>query len=196
MDKARSNTLAPLTAHDHATAQSAGAAANSNPPGAEKRKDERYPVSAAADIFEARSRTRLSGRAADISLSGCYVDAINLFPVGTAVGLRLAAEARTFECEARVIYSVNGMGMGFAFMKVSASQTALLRNWIAELAGNPMEAAPAESEVDFESAALQPASGQGSNAWRDVVQELVSVLQRKGILSESEANTLRSKTKR
>jgi hypothetical protein len=85
MDKARSNSLAaPLRAD--AVAEKTLERARGEGSGAEKRRDVRYPVSAAAEIVEARSRTRLSARAADISLSGCYLDAINLFPVGSAVG--------------------------------------------------------------------------------------------------------------
>ena len=198
MDKVRSNSLAaPLRAE--AVAEKTLERARSEGGGAEKRRDVRYPVSAAAEIVEARSRTRLSARAADISLSGCYLDAINLFPVGAAVGLRLTNEARTFECEARVTYSLPGMGMGLTFTKISTSQAAVLRTWIAELAGNGSDAAPltsTEPEIEFESTATRPAGDENPNRWQDVLYELVSLLQRKGILGETEANTLRSRITR
>ena len=184
MDKAHSNSLA-----SPAEAQREGG-------GAEKRKAVRYPVSAAAEIVEARSRTRLSARASDISLSGCYLDAINLFPVGAAVALRLTNEARTFECEARVTYSLPGMGMGMVFTKISPSQAAVLRAWIAELAGQASDTSAVDPEIEFESEKPQPSDGQYSDGWRDVLYELVSLLQRKGILGETEANTLRSRIAR
>ena len=184
MDKVHSNSLA------------APAEAPREGSGAEKRKDTRYPVSAAAEVVELRSRTRLSARAADISLSGCYLDAINLFPAGSAVALRLTAETRTFECEARVTYSLPGMGMGLAFTKMSPSQATMLRDWIKELAGQAGDAAPVEPVIEFDSAVTRPATNQVSNGRQDVLYELVSLLQRKGILSESEANTFRSKITR
>lgn len=184
MDKVYSNSLAPP-----AEARREGGVA-------EKRKNVRYPVSAAAEVVEARSRTRLSARASDISLSGCYLDAINIFPVGAAVALRLTAETRTFECEARVTYSLPGMGMGLAFTKISPSQAPLLRDWIAELAGQADDASPVDPEIAFESAAALPSESPSSNGRQDVLYELVSLLQRKGILSESEANTFRSKMTR
>jgi len=198
MDKVRSNSLAaPLRAE--AVAEKTVERARAESSGAEKRKATRYPVSAAAEIVETRSRTRLSARAADISLSGCYLDAINLFPVGSAVGLRLTNEARTFECEARVTYSLPGMGMGLAFTRMSPGQAAVLRDWIAELAGHAGDAdpiAPAESEITFESTVARPAASRDSNGCKDVLYELVSLLQRKGILGETEANTLRSRIAR
>jgi hypothetical protein len=196
MDKVRLNSLAaPLRADAFAENRGESARAEASG-GAEKRKATRYPVSAAAEIVEARSRTRLSARAADISLSGCYLDAINLFPVGSAVRLRLTNEARTFECEARVTYSLPGMGMGLAFTRMSASQATALRDWIAELAGHATDASPVQPAIEFESAAPRPATSQDSNGWKDVLYELVSLLQRRGILNESEANTLRSRIAR
>lgn len=193
MDKVRSNSLATPSLREEAAAQTAGARAQNPTGGPQKRADVRYPVSAGAEVVEPRSRTRLSARAADISLGGCYLDAINLFPVGTAVGLRLTNEARAFECQARVIYSLPGMGMGLAFTKISSDQAAVLREWIAELAGHPLEESAVEPVIQFESAKPQPAEGQTSNGRQDVLCELVSLLQRKGILSESEANTFRSR---
>lgn len=93
-----------------------------NWPNAERRGGVRYTVSADAILIDASSQTRLRGRAADISLTGCYLDAINLFPVGTNVGLRLTAAAHSFACEARVTYSLPGMGMGLAFTKISPDE--------------------------------------------------------------------------
>jgi hypothetical protein len=193
MDKLRSNSLALPSLREGAGAQSAGQGARNEASANERRRDVRYPVSAAAEIVEARSRTRLSGRASDISLSGCYLDAINLFPVGAVVGLRLTAETRAFECEARVTYSLPGMGMGLAFTRMSSSQTAALREWIAELSGQGGDAALVEPEIQFEETKPPAATTRDSNGWQDVFGELVSILQRKGILTETEANTLRSR---
>jgi len=199
MDKVRSNTLVtPPAPRADTSAQPAADRTRDEAGTAEKRGQVRYPVSAAAEIVEARSRTRLSARAADISLSGCYLDAINLFPVGAVVGLRLTNEARAFECEARVTYSLPGMGMGLAFTKMSASQAAILRNWIAELAGQPNveTAVPLAAEAEFENTGPRPGESQSASGWQDVLYELVSLLQRKGILGETEANTLRSRIAR
>jgi hypothetical protein len=185
MDKVPSNSLA---ARPQAHARAEG--------GWTERKDIRYPVSAAAEIIEARSRTRLSARAADISLGGCYLDAINLFPVGAVVALRLTAEARTFECEARVTYSLPGMGMGLTFTKVSSSQAAALRAWVAELSGQTSDSPTADPEIEFEPVTTRPEPDPSSNGQQDVLSELISLLKRKGILNESEANTLRSRITR
>jgi hypothetical protein len=89
--------------------------------------------------------------------------------------------------------------MGLTFTKISTSQAAVLRTWIAELAGNVSDAAPltsTEPEIEFETTATRPAADQNPNRWQDVLSELVSLLQRKGILGETEANTLRSRIAR
>jgi hypothetical protein len=93
-----------------------------SPHGAEKRRNTRYAVCADATIVEVLSSTRLQGRAADLSLGGCYLDGINLFPVAASVRLRLTTETHTFECEARVTFSVPGMGMGLVFTKTSPNK--------------------------------------------------------------------------
>ncbi len=161
-----------------------------------KRKDVRYPVSATAEVIEGRSRTRLSARASDLSLSGCYLDAVNIFPVATAVALRLTSENRTFECEARVVYTLSGMGMGLAFTKISPAQAPKLRDWIAELSGEADATAPLEGGLEFESIEPRPPERQNSNGSQDVLTDLISLLQRKGVLNESEANTFRNRITR
>ncbi len=195
MDKARSN---PLVTPSPPSESRLGA---STPPGqtrpnvAERRSAVRYPISAAAVVIDARSRTKLSGRAADLKSSGCYLDAINLFPVGAAVLLRLSAEARSFECEARVSYSMPGMGMGLTFTKVSADQAAALRSWIAELSGEPTTPVSiADTQQTRETVEVQrPGNSElpFASELRDVVCELITLLRRKGIIADSEAEALR-----
>ena len=66
-----------------------GHTASTSAHGAEKRRSVRYSVCADAIIVESVSSTRLTGRAADLSLAGCYLDGINSFPVAASVRLRL-----------------------------------------------------------------------------------------------------------
>jgi hypothetical protein len=200
--KLRMNSNPPATPppreREHAQAQAVadapGQSPQNQPNGAERRNHARYPVSADAVIVEPRSRTKLRGRASDLSLSGCYLDAINLFPVGTPVRLRLTAEARAFECQASVTYSMPGMGMGLAFTNIPADQSAALRNWIAELSGEPTDAATAAHEIEFET--KKPAAALNFGSWQEAFSELVTILHRKGLLAESEIETLRNKLPR
>lgn len=162
----------------------------------ERRTETRYPVSAAAELIETASHTRLSARAADLSLSGCYLDAINLFPVGSTVRVRLTTEAHSFECEARVAYSLQGMGMGIVFTNMSPAQATALRDWIAELSGATVSAAPQAPAFDFNSTKRRSTERESYGRWQDVMSDLLSVLQRKGILTESEADGIRNKITR
>jgi len=109
--------------------------------------------------------------------------------------LRLTCEGHNFSCEARVTYSLPGMGMGLAFTKISPDQATELRRWIAELSGERDATAPLfvpevpELPIDRKKVAdaEAPAGCQG------VLAELVTVLRRKGLLDESEFASLRNK---
>lgn len=188
MEKVRSNP--PM-----AQAEPRAEEPKTSTPATEKRSGVRYTVSADAVLIEARSQTRLRARAADLSLSGCYLDATNVFSPGASVGLRLTCEGHSFACEARVAYSLPGMGMGLAFTKIAPDQATELRRWIAELSGDLDAAAPillpelSESQTDRKKLAeIEPSAGLQS-----VLAELVTLLRRKGLLDESEAANLHSK---
>jgi hypothetical protein len=45
----------------------------------ERRRDLRYPFTAAVEAVEPKSQTKLNARTSDISLGRCYVDTINPF---------------------------------------------------------------------------------------------------------------------
>lgn len=201
MEKVRSNppaAQAPPRADAVTKTSSQGGPGTREGPRAESRGAARYPVSADAVVIDARSQTRLRGRAADISLTGCYLDAISLFAMGASVGLRLTTEAHTFECEARVTYSLPGMGMGLAFTKISPDQATELRHWIAELSAesgapaSPLASAMSELRTDREKLA-EDANPAGCQA---ALSELVNLLRGKGLLDESEADSLHSKIRR
>ena len=112
----------------------------------DRRERPRYPVSAAAEAVEPQSNMRLTGRATDLGMGGCYVDTISPFAVGTAIRVRLFSERHCFQTRAMVTYALPGMGMGLAFSEISPDQSASLRHWVAELSGETMP----HSERDFE----------------------------------------------
>ena len=91
MEKVRSNPPVARAAPyaETTVATSPGTQTSRSWPNTERRGGVRYTVSADAVVVDARSRTRLRGRASDLSLSGCYLDAISLFAVDTSVGLQL-----------------------------------------------------------------------------------------------------------
>jgi PilZ domain len=70
--------------------------------GPERRVHVRFPFTAAAEVHELPSQTRVTGRCSDLSPGGCYVDTLSPFVVGSAVRVHIERESREFEAAAIV----------------------------------------------------------------------------------------------
>lgn len=162
----------------------------SNP--SERRKSVRFPFTSSVEVVDIKTLTKVIGRTSDIGRGGCYVDVISPLPEGTGVKVRLALEQRTFEAQAKVVYSQNGMGMGIAFLSATPDNLKVLDGWIARLSG----VAPAAPEQPKQSAA--PPQRREAEATADleprfVLNELIITLMRKRVLSEAEGKSLLQK---
>lgn len=144
----------------------------------ERRRGSRYPIMATAEVTEPRSLARINGRSTDISLGGCYVDTLNSLPSGTVVGIHLTQGDRSFEAQAKVVHSQPGMGMGLIFTQIKPDQKAVLREWVAELSG---ESSSPLDGLEAGSSALQV---------QTVLQGLIELLIRKGVLTRAEGEAL------
>jgi hypothetical protein len=125
---------------------------------------------------------------------GCFIDTMSPFPPGTIVGVKLTLEQRTFEAHAKVVYSMNGMGMGLAFKGVQPTQARVLEGWIAVLSGEAT-LEPLAYQPDT-SANAPPAAAAGPPPDfepRFVLNELIITLMRKRVLSEAEGKSLLQK---
>jgi hypothetical protein len=100
---------------------------------AKQRSVRRCPLVASAEVTEPRSGALLSARTSEIGLGGCYVDALNPFPEGTIVGLRIIRDQGVFETNAKIVYCDAGFGMGLAFTEMTPDQRSLLEDWLAEI---------------------------------------------------------------
>lgn len=152
--------------------------------GPERRRQVRYPFTAAAEVYELRSKTRVTGRCADLGSGGCYVDTLSPFPVGTSVRVRVEQDNREFEAEAVVAYALVQMGMGLAFTEVKREHLGVLRSWIADLSGEkaPENTAPA---AEFAGEAIEV-----NASMRLVMNELITLLVRRKIIAETEGAAL------
>jgi hypothetical protein len=160
---------------------------------AERRKGRRFPVSASAEMAEPRTNTQLMGRASDLGAGGCYVDTVTPFPVGTSLMLNLRSEDHAISTKAAVIYAHTGMGMGLAFTEMDEDQRRSLTAWLQELSGearNQQAGGTRPGEVQEKSLEWSSAKSAAAAA---ALQELVSILRNKGILTETEADLLREK---
>jgi len=111
---------------------------------AERRASERFPFSAVTELIDVISATRITARVSDISLSGCYLDVINVFAPGTRIQINIRHSNLQFEATGAVVYSLPGMGMGITFNPVAPEMASVLNRWIAQVKGDiaPVEAAP------------------------------------------------------
>ena len=148
----------------------------------ERRRNARYPFVAAAEVIELRTQARMSARSTDLGLGGCYVDTMSPFAADTAVMLRLTHGSRAFEAQATVIYVHAGMGMGLAFTRISSDQLAVLQEWVGALSG---ETTPAVDAPETDGAGEHIRRNE-----RHVLNQLISLMIRKGILSATEGDLL------
>jgi PilZ domain len=93
----------------------------------------RSPLVASAEVTDLHSGTRLSARISELSVGGCYVDALTPFPEGTLVKLRIIRDQGAFESIGKVVYTHANFGMGVAFTDLTFDQRSILEAWIAEI---------------------------------------------------------------
>jgi PilZ domain len=150
----------------------------------ENRAQVRFPFTAAAEIYEIRSQTRVTGRCSDLGAGGCYIDTLSPFAVGAVVRIRMKHDTREFEAAAVVAYTHVSMGMGLAFTEIKREFQEVLRSWIANLSGEQAPE-PAASATEPETGAID------ANAnIRLVLNELIYLLVRKKIITENEGSAL------
>ncbi len=100
--------------------------------GQEKRRSERYPFFASAELIEDKSDVRITTRLSELGLYGCYLDMMNPFPAGTSVLIKISESPATFEARATVVYSQPNMGMGVAFRNVEERYLKVLQKWMTD----------------------------------------------------------------
>jgi hypothetical protein len=121
---------------DAPTKQTNGSATSrrgKKPKYAKERSVQRCPFVASAEVTELVSNTKLSARTSELGVGGCYIDALNPFPEGSLVQVRIVRDDGAFETKAKVVYVHNGFGMGLAFTDMPPDQRSILETWLAEV---------------------------------------------------------------
>ena len=103
----------------------------SQPPN--RRSVRRCSLVAAARITDLNSGTTLSTRISELSIGGCYVDALSPFPEGTLVEVRIERDSGVFESHGKVMHGDSNFGMGIAFTAVAHEQRTILGAWLSEI---------------------------------------------------------------
>jgi hypothetical protein len=154
---------------------------------AEKRRHPRFPFSTGGEAFDPQANVRVTGRLSDISRSGCYMDTISPFAMNAAIILTVTKDGRTFKTKAKVVYSLNGMGMGMTFTTMEPDQARVLDSWLAEL-GGLLHLEPAQATLEAAAPDVPiKAAPLVDQELRDIVRELIVELNRKSIVGDVEA---------
>jgi hypothetical protein len=167
----------PIVAPDAPPEESAGGSVD-------LRTQTRYPFTAAAEVYELRSQTRVAGRCSDLSMGGCYVDTLVPFAIGSVVRIRVEHDTRELVSMAVVTYAHLSLGMGLRFTEMKPEHHAVLRYWIAGLSGE-VYLEPAAVTVDSRDERQETESNL-----RLVLGELITLLVAKKILTEKEGAEL------
>jgi hypothetical protein len=150
----------------------------------ERRVHPRYSLSADAEIVESKSRTKMSARVSDLSRSGCYVEMMSPFPLGSQLKMRIMKNKTPFLAQATVAYATEGMGMGVKFKELEPEQILILEKWLSELSG----ASVPDDESSEES--LETVAETSRNESSYVLNEVIIALMRKGILTDGEGKAM------
>jgi hypothetical protein len=100
---------------------------------AKQRSVRRCALVASVEVTELRTGALLSARISELGVGGCYVDALNPFPEGAMVALRIVRDQGVFETKAKVVYCDSRFGMGLAFIEMTPDQRSILESWLAEI---------------------------------------------------------------
>lgn len=148
----------------------------------ERREARRYAFICHAELMNPDGSMRISARTSDLSLTGCYIDTLNPFPVGTRVLLQLTKNSQRLQFGAEVTSCHAGSGMGLIFDPLTPAQVDIVVSWLDEASS------PAEASFRSETSARVAESASHANA--RFAARLLKTLERKGIVTRSEANEL------
>jgi hypothetical protein len=148
----------------------------------ERREVRRYAFICPAELLDLGGDTRISARTADLSLHGCYIDTLNPFPVGTRVRLQILKNDRRVEFRAEVTSCHMGSGMGLIFEHLTPAQRDTVVSWL--------EGTSSPAEASFGASASSSASQGAAKQNARFAEKLLKILERKGVLTASEAADL------
>ena len=106
---------------------------------ADRRITPRYPLILRAELTELTGGAKISARTSDLSRTGCYVDTLEPFRLGTVIQIKLTRGSESFEVQGTVRYVSPGLGMGVRFdEQIPVKQLAILDRWLEVGAKQPV----------------------------------------------------------
>lgn len=101
----------------------------------EKRSNPRFKCEGSMELKTEGSTIHTWATFTDVSLSGCYVEIMTTFPVGTVMDLRLGMHGFMVETRAVVRVTYPFLGMGIEFTDIAPNDRKRLDKMLASLAG-------------------------------------------------------------
>jgi hypothetical protein len=158
-----------------------------------KRSTPRFPLSASAEANDIKANLQMTGRLSDIGRRGSYMDAISPFVLNAVVILTITRDGRTFRTKAKVVDSLNAMGTGLMFTATEPEQVRVLESCLNEGTGGTLvEPDPPAPAVPTFAAPAEIASGADQEL-RDIVREMIVLLNRNSIVGDGEAMAMMRK---
>jgi hypothetical protein len=156
-----------------------------------RRSQRRSQFTASALVFEPKSEAILRARTGDLGPEGCFIDTLNPFASGTVVKVRINKSSMSFEAWAKVVYSLDSMGMGLAFKPVGPEQLWVLQEWLGDSCGDllPNISIP-QVEKEFS------ARGSRKDIHCEALSELITELIGHGLIPEEKGNAILQKLSR
>jgi len=136
LKRAAQGDAAVTAGHEPNAADNDAAAASVRPPiraGAERRRSPRYKCEGSAEIVQDDCNGRTWATFKDISLHGCYVEAMSTYTVGASLQLKLEAQGFRVRCKGTVRVAYPSLGMGIAFTEISEEDRAQLKQLVQTL---------------------------------------------------------------
>ena len=101
------------------------------------RRTPRYSFVVDVEMTDIQSGAQIRGRTKQLSLLGCGLDALRLFPKGTNVKMKFSHRGAEANVQARVVYARADLGMGIAFTSVEREDERILESWLEEYLSIP-----------------------------------------------------------
>jgi hypothetical protein len=96
-----------------------------------ERRATRYPFAATAEATDSSDVRPASVK--DLSVFGVYLAMPDPFSKGAVILVKIRTQREFFQCNAKVVHSTDGLGMGIEFTDVIPAFRTVLQEWVARL---------------------------------------------------------------
>ena len=97
-----------------------------------------YPLVVDIEITDVHLGVQIRARTTMLSLLGCVVDTVELFPMGLSVNVKLFHQGAEVRALGKVLYARSDLGMGLAFTGIESEDKRMLDWWMAEYVSIPI----------------------------------------------------------